>query len=171
MFTIPHYLRASMPKNNSIPFSRVLHYITKDYFGALTHLLSDVAIDRHFYLLVLIGKSDAGYTQKDLAEAIEVDKVTMSRMIDYLVEKDVITRCIHKEDRRTVTLKIMDKGREIIPRINAAFETLNNESFRGVSEADREAFIRISMAIRHNMKDIPKDQVMFDYKKLMQSKK
>jgi DNA-binding MarR family transcriptional regulator len=160
-----------MSDSQSLPFSRVLHYITKDYFGGLTHLLSDVVIDRHFYPLVLIANSGNGYTQKDLGEALEVDKVTMSRMIDYLVEKGVIERCIHKEDRRTVTLKVTPKGREILPRITAAFETLNNQSFRGVDHSDYETFMRVAMHIRDNMKEIPKDQVMFDYKKLMQSKK
>ncbi|MDQ3193203.1 MAG: MarR family transcriptional regulator [Bacteroidota bacterium] len=151
------------------PLGRYLHLISKVYLGAFTHKLSHLDIERHYYILTLINNSEE-ITQKELAQLLEIDKVTMSRIIDYLVKKKYLIRKQHSVDRRAFSLRLTVKAQEITPIIQSTITDLNNTSFKGISEKDKECFFRVSEKIARNLNQLPVDVVQFNYKKVTEKK-
>jgi DNA-binding MarR family transcriptional regulator len=148
------------------PFIRKLHLITKDYFGVLTHLLDHLDIDRYFYPLMLICNANSGLTQKALSEFLGIDKVTMSRIAEYLVQQGYVTRESNPDDRRTTVLKATKKAMKEVQFIEKAFSKIDERLFENVSDEEREGFLKVVDRINVNMLKMPKGQVKFDYKKI-----
>jgi DNA-binding MarR family transcriptional regulator len=87
----------------------------------------DVTIAQWCILLALYNESAASITE--LSKFIEVDKASVSRVVDRLLTKELVT---HKagNDRRSGHVQLTSKGRELIPiLIQAATE--NDQQFFG----------------------------------------
>jgi DNA-binding MarR family transcriptional regulator len=151
-------------KTEDDPFVKSLHFITKDYFGAVSHLLAGSSLDRNYYTLLLICRSEAGLTQKELSCALEIDKVTMSRKIDHLVNLGFITRESNPEDRRTVVLKATPQALTLSKTIGHAYAALNKAAFEGIPAEERKAFLATAEKLRDNVANLPKAAVKLEYK-------
>lgn len=68
------------------------------------------------HIIVEIGRAKE-ISLIDLSEKIGLDKSTMSRNIDILVNQGVVKRDLHPEDRRYVTITLTQKGEEIFSKI------------------------------------------------------
>lgn len=146
------------------PFVKVLHFLSKDYFGAVSHLMAETDLDRNYYTLLVICRNESGLTQKELSSMLEVDKVTMSRKIDHLVNLGYITREAHVDDRRTILLKATPKASPLAKAISDAYAHLNAQAFEGLSNREREAFMATAEILRNNMKQLPQTDVKVEYK-------
>lgn len=145
-------------------FVKVLHFISKDYFGALSHMMAGRGPDRNYYTLLLICNSENGCTQKELGEILEVDKVTMSRKIDHLCKLDYVRREPNPEDRRTLRIVPTAKALKILPELQKAFDLAEQEAFRGIPKAERRAFLATAAKVRSNIAGMPRSTVKVEYK-------
>lgn len=148
-----------MNLDNNTPLARPLHLITKDYIGALTYKLTHLDIERHFYTLVLIDNARTAITQQELAQLLGVDKVTMSRIIDYLGKKKYILRMPNPTDRRAHQLKLTEKALKFLPEIKRAIFDLNDASLQGISKKEVDCFLRVAERIHLNLIKLPVDTV------------
>lgn len=71
--------------------------------------------------LVEVGRAGE-VSLNELAEALSLDKSTMSRTINNLVEAELVIRELHAEDRRYVTIKLTDKGIGAFKNIEESME-------------------------------------------------
>jgi DNA-binding MarR family transcriptional regulator len=83
-----------------LPLGRSLAILTKNYYGALTSKLAHLDIDRHFSILILIESLESGCSQQFICQQLNIDKVSMVRMIHYLIEKKYISKIVNKDDKR-----------------------------------------------------------------------
>lgn len=89
-----------------------------------------------------INDLDEATTGK-LAESLGLDKSTLSRTIDKLVQKELVRRKDHPEDRRRIVLCLSPAGEEaccnIMDRsdqfIETVFENIPADQHRGIIEA------------------------------------
>lgn len=58
----------------------------------------------------------------NLAQLLNLDKSTMSRTIDNLVNQDLVLREVHTENRRSIRIKLTEKGEEIFKGIENSME-------------------------------------------------
>lgn len=127
-------------------------------------MLAHTDLDRNYYTLLLICRSENGLTQKDLGEMIEVDKVTMSRKIDHLVGLGYVVRESNPDDRRTILLRPTRKAMNLAGEISEAYISLNERAFRGIPAAERKAFLATADKLRANMAHLPRTGVKVEYK-------
>jgi DNA-binding MarR family transcriptional regulator len=74
-------------------------------------------------LRILRGQYPKPATVNLLKERM-IDKMSdASRIVDRLVQKDMITRCTNNKDRRAVDIRISDKGLETLATMDAEFKT------------------------------------------------
>lgn len=74
-------------------------------------------------LRILRGQYPKPATVNMLKERM-IDKMSdASRIVDRLVQKDMITRCTNNKDRRAVDIRISDKGLETLATMDAEFKT------------------------------------------------
>ncbi len=53
-----------------------------------------------------------------------IDKMSdASRIVDRLIQKELITRCTNSKDRRAVDIRISEKGLETLAKMDAEFKT------------------------------------------------
>ncbi len=58
-------------------------------------------------------------TSGQLAKNLGLSYSNMSKVIKHLEDKNLIARCIGKEDKRQMLFSITENGRELLDRINA----------------------------------------------------
>ncbi len=79
------------------------------------------------HTIVEIGRAGS-VSINALAEVLELDKSTVSRSVDKLVNDNLIVRDTDPEDRRYLTLKLSEKGQllfaEVETRMSAYFENV-----------------------------------------------
>jgi DNA-binding MarR family transcriptional regulator len=74
-------------------------------------------------LRILRGQYPKPATVNLLKERM-IDKMSdASRIVDRLVQKEMITRCTNNKDRRAVDIRISDKGLEVLSVMDGEFKT------------------------------------------------
>ena len=74
----------------------------------------------------------------ELAELLALDKSTMSRRINNLVEDGLVIRELDPEDRRYVKIKLTDKGIKIFKNIEESMDRYYKAIFNSVPEEKKE---------------------------------
>jgi len=89
------------------------------------------------HAIVEIGRSGE-VSLNELAELLALDKSTMSRTINNLVEDGLVIRELDPEDRRYVKIKLTDKGIKIFKDIEESMDRYYKSIFNSVPEEKRE---------------------------------
>ncbi|WP_010237508.1 MarR family winged helix-turn-helix transcriptional regulator [Clostridium arbusti] len=89
------------------------------------------------HAIVEIGRTQE-ISLNELAEILTLDKSTMSRTINNLVENKLVVRKLHPEDRRYVTIKLTDEGIKIFKNIEEGMKQYFNAIFNSIPENKRE---------------------------------
>ena len=91
-------------------------------------------------------------TTVELSKRLGLDKSTLSRTIDGLVNLGLIERISHPTDRRFTPLALTSKGREVADRINQSNDTYYNQVFESIETESHDDVIknfeRLVLAIR-----------------------
>lgn len=139
--------------------------LTKQYFGALSKSMEHLGVDRHFYPLVVIDKTEEKCTQQYLSCMLDVDKVTMVRVMDYLMERGMITREVNINDRREHLIKLTSKAKKIMPEIYEGINKMNSLALKGLSKNEQELFYSAMKRIAKNIENLPVNEVDIQLKK------
>lgn len=148
-----------------LPMAASMAIITKYYYGALSKMLEHLEIERYFTALYLIHKTNEKCTQQYLSDMLHVDKVSMVRIVDYLVKKGMIERIVNPDDRREHIVILTKKGEKIIPEINNAIINLNKIALKGIDKEANKIFWHAIESIMNNLKHLPINTVDIKIKK------
>lgn len=142
--------------------------LSKDYVAQVTDRLQHLDIKRHYYALYLLDRSTTSLTQSELAEQLQVDKVAVVRLVDYLSEKGYVRRKVDSQDRRKQHVVLLPKSEEILPEIREAFSAADENLLEILDEKDRADFLRISKRIRDFYEENPSShiKVNMNYKRV-----
>lgn len=92
------------------------------------------------HAIVEIGRAkDISLNQ--LADTLGLDKSTMSRTINNLVESELAVRDLYQEDRRYVSIMLTGKGKKVYESIEGSMENYYNDIFLSIPEHKREQVI------------------------------
>ena len=92
-----------------------------------------------------------GINQGGLAELLEVEPITLCRMIDRLEEAGLVERRRDPGDRRAWLIFLTDKAKPIIAELHTLANDLFVFALDGVDDAARSATIATLNAIRANL--------------------
>lgn len=105
------------------------------------------------HAIVEIGRAKE-ISLNELAETLVLDKSTMSRTINNLVDGNLVVRELHPEDRRYVTIKLTETGVKIFNNIEEGMEEYYKTIFTSISEDKREQVLEslklLAKAIKEN---------------------
>lgn len=74
----------------------------------------------------------------DLADLLGLDKSTMSRTINNLVEVDLVNREIDSDNRRYISIQLTDKGIEVFKNIEDSMHAYYSKIFNSISRDKRD---------------------------------
>ena len=92
-----------------------------------------------------------GIQQSALAEILEVEPITLARMIDRLEAASLVERRNHPTDRRVWQLFLKPAANELLTSMQDIGELTRAEALAGVSDADQDALTRTLTQMKSNL--------------------
>jgi len=92
-----------------------------------------------------------GIQQGGLAEILEVEPITLTRIVDRLEEASLVERRPHARDRRIRLLHLTPKAHPLLSEIFTIGAATRAEALQGVAEADRDHLFAILSAMKANL--------------------
>jgi DNA-binding MarR family transcriptional regulator len=151
-----------MPTNPTDPHSSLGFWTgiaTQHYYTRVLGELGKHDLEKWFYVLLMIHDAEAQLSQQELADALMLDKVTITRAVDHLSAKGYVERVNCPDDRRKHHLRTLPKARTVVKDIRTAFDTINDIAFTGMNATDRKRFKADLATINSNLSQ-PKGRKM-----------
>jgi MarR family transcriptional regulator for hemolysin len=102
-------------------------------------------------VLARLSRAGDAIRQVELAEALDVEPITLCRMIDRLEEAGLVERRRDADDRRAWRIHLTPAAAPVLARLEAMGLVFNADILAGVDEADRAAALRVLERIRANL--------------------
>ena len=156
--------------SRNLPLGRYLSLISRNFFGVIIKRLEHLGLDSNYSILILLDDNDKDCSQQFLCDYLNIDKASMVRKIDCLVEKGLIERVNNPADRREYHIKLTAAAHVIMPEIHEAINETNYAVLNGLSDEEREAFYYALKVLYSNVRKMPSHSVVFKYEKKIKSK-
>jgi len=101
-------------------------------------------------VLVRLAATD-GARQVDLAEALDVEPITLCRMIDRLEEAGFVKRRRDEIDRRAWNIYLTGKAKPVLDEVHSLASQFHEDALMGISEDDRRRALAVLAQVRANL--------------------
>ena len=102
-------------------------------------------------VLARLSRTGDGVRQIELADALDVEPITLCRMIDRLEEAGFVERRRDGHDRRAWRIHLTPAAAPVLAKLEAMGIGFNADMLTGISDADRMAALRVLARIRDNL--------------------
>jgi MarR family transcriptional regulator, transcriptional regulator for hemolysin len=92
-----------------------------------------------------------GINQSGLADLLEIEPITLGRIVDKLQTLALIERHPHPSDRRVWLLHLTPAARSKLTQLRGLGDVTRGEALTGVSEADTERLLKTLQALKTNL--------------------
>ena len=120
---------------------------------AFQHRLTDnkvnVTVDQWVLLQALDHKE--GVSQLELAKAVFKDQPSVTRILDLLVQKKMITRNPDPSDRRKFLIVLTKTGKSTVSKIKPLVFDFRSKTFAGINATDLKQFQQTLETIFNNL--------------------
>lgn len=110
-----------------------------------------VGLTRAQWSVLIHLHRNEGMTQSALAEVLEVEKITLCRLLDRLEQAGWLERRAHPTDRRAKSLYLTDKAFPVIDEMRAISQAIREEAYAGMSAQEQEVLIDTLLRIKANL--------------------
>lgn len=100
--------------------------------------------------LVTLARNE-GINQGGLADLLEVEPITLCRMIDRLEEAGLVERRRDPSDRRAWLIYLTEQAGPVLKQVRGIADTLFEEVLAGVAAADRDRLFHSLEIMRENL--------------------
>ena len=92
-----------------------------------------------------------GIHQGGLAELLEVEPITLARIIDRLQEHGLVERRQHPGDRRAWLLYLTERAHPMLERIQRMAERTRAEALEGIPDREQAELMRLLLRMKKNL--------------------
>jgi DNA-binding MarR family transcriptional regulator len=110
----------------------------------------DITVDQWVILLEL--HQQGTMNQVALCESCSKDAPTITRIVELLVKKDLITRESCSEDRRKFNISLSKKGKILVLKLLPVVIEFRKQGWNNLNEKDIQHIERITKKIKENLK-------------------
>ncbi|GBG57679.1 MarR family transcriptional regulator [Sporomusaceae bacterium FL31] len=105
-----------------------------------------------FALLAFLWKKDE-QSQIQLGKAMEMDRTTISGIIDRLAKQGLVSRMPHPEDRRVFMINLTDAGKNLEASASGLSVTANAQAAANLSEQEQATLVDLLKKMRGESND------------------
>ncbi len=133
-----------------------LHWVNRLGFVARRQLAAAFEAQGHkisaeeWAVLLILWNEDA-VMPSVLADRTIRDRTTMTRMIDTMVKKNLVSRKMDAADRRKSLIVLTDQGRALHGPLSSIAKTMIDASLAGIAAQDLEITLRVLRAMTENL--------------------
>ena len=144
-----------MPKTHP---HREIAFLINDV-GRLIRTYADQEVRRfgmtraQWAVLSRIGRVE-GLKQSELAEMLDLQPITLTRLIDRLCDSGLIERRADPNDRRAKRLFLTSAAKPLMDRLDALGEELMGTVLEGIEPAENDLMLRHLNAVRENLRRV-----------------
>jgi MarR family transcriptional regulator for hemolysin len=95
--------------------------------------------------------NNEGIHQAGLAEILEVEPITLVRILDKMAERGLIERRQHPTDRRSWLLYMRDEARPLLAHMRSLGDETRGEALNGISNEDRNRLFETLALMKTNL--------------------
>jgi DNA-binding MarR family transcriptional regulator len=92
-----------------------------------------------------------GLRQVELADMLDVEPITLCRIVDRLEEAELVERQRDPEDRRAWRLQVTDKAKPLVERLKSLGSELVDEAFAGIDRSELDQVRGVLARVRENV--------------------
>jgi MarR family transcriptional regulator for hemolysin len=105
---------------------------------------------RQAAVMIYVSRHE-GVSQAEVAARLDLEPISLVRLLDKLCEDGMVERRAHPTDRRVRTLWLTAAARPVLERILQINREIRAEAFAGMPRATRDAFIAALEQIKENL--------------------
>lgn len=111
----------------------------------------DIGVTRPQWQVLTTLRRHEGINQGGLAEQLDVEPITVCRMVDRLQDAALVERRADPADRRSWRLFLTPRAEALLDQLRPIAERLFEEALDGIAEPDRAALQAMLERIRDNL--------------------
>ena len=106
---------------------------------------------------VMMAISAGAAKPSDIADALDVDAGAVTRILDRMGEKGLLSRCdsMKKEDRRFVAVELSAEGKALVPQLNKAAQDLEERVLEKMPQSRRKELLKIMKDLYQRARSMP----------------
>jgi MarR family transcriptional regulator, transcriptional regulator for hemolysin len=93
-----------------------------------------------------------GMTQAEMAESLEIQPISLVRLVDRLCEQKLVERRPHPSDRRANRLYLTPKGRTTLERLDPLAREISGHVLSGFADTEARQLLRHLLRIKDNIR-------------------
>jgi MarR family transcriptional regulator, transcriptional regulator for hemolysin len=121
-----------------------------------------VGMTRAQWVVLIWLERRPGITQNELAALVEVEPITIARLIDRLELRHFVERRLDARDRRVRRLHLTDHAKPLLQEIHAYRKVLERNVLSGVSREHKKHVQEALMIMKANVLDEKRDHAEMD---------
>ena len=115
----------------------------------------DIGVTRPQWQVLTMLRRNEGVNQGGLADLLEVEPITVCRMVDRLQDADLVERRADPADRRSWRLFLTDKAQALLAQLRPFADEMIEEALVGIAEGDRAVLRQALEQMRQNLSRRP----------------
>ena len=104
----------------------------------------------HWHALAYLYRNE-GIHQGGLADLLELEPITLVRILDKLEERGLIERRQHASDRRVWVLYLKDAARPLLDDMRVIGDATRGDALAGLDEAERDQLMNMLTRMKTNL--------------------
>ena len=114
-----------------------------------------IGVTRAQWQVMIAIRRNPGINQGGLAELMDVEPITVGRMIDRLQDGGIVERRPDPADRRAWRLHLTEKADSLVDQLRPLADDLFEEAFDGLSGVERAQLFALLDRVRTNLATRP----------------
>jgi MarR family transcriptional regulator for hemolysin len=136
---------------NSPTLGFLIHDVARLLRKRFEQLSRDSGLTRSQWQVLAYLERNENIHQSGLAELLEVEPITLGRIVDRLQELDLIERRPHPSDRRIWMLRLTPGAKAKLDELHRLGDETRGEALAGISEPDREHLLKTLTTLKANL--------------------
>ncbi|WP_101925335.1 MULTISPECIES: MarR family winged helix-turn-helix transcriptional regulator [Luteimonas] len=140
------------PNESASALALLIRQVRDNMWARMARELADAGHELTFSQYITLKKIATGTVgATELARAADLNPGAMTRLIDKLVARGLVTRVVDPRDRRALQIDLTDLGRTIWSEIDQCGRRVRVRAMTGMSEEEQRQLTRLLEQIRDNL--------------------
>lgn len=119
----------------------------------IEHRAKSRGTTRAQWIVLFRLRQQEGLSQVDLAEVMELQPISLVRLLDRLVDQGLLERRPHPTDRRANQLYLTDTGRRLVDDLDSLRDSIATEALRETPVASLQTALAVLQQVKDNVKN------------------
>ncbi|HEY0124795.1 MAG TPA: MarR family transcriptional regulator [Rhizobium sp.] len=129
----------------------LLHDVARLLRKRFEQRAKDLGLTRSQWQTLAYLSNNEGIHQAGLAEMLEIEPITLVRILDKLAERGLVERRQHPNDRRSWMLYMRDEARPLLDTMRNVGDQTRREALQGVPFEEHERLYQLLTLMKSNL--------------------